>query len=129
MTLPRKYRLTGWKTIETVKASGALFQGRYLGIIIRKTQEANPSRLTVIASSRVARKATTRNKTKRRTRAAVRGLLPRLKEGNDCVVLLKKKAVAVSSGALNQDLMEVLERAGALKAESYAGEDAQTDST
>jgi len=60
--------------------------------------------------------AVVRNRTKRRLRALVRPLLPRLAPGTRVVVRAQPAAALAATPALDRDVTRALERAGALRA-------------
>jgi ribonuclease P protein component len=56
----------------------------------------------------VAAKAVDRNKLKRRARAIVRELLPKIKDNYACLLFFKKEAVALTYQELKKTIQDIL---------------------
>jgi ribonuclease P protein component len=84
--LPPANRLRKEKEIKRVLASKKSYKD---GLLICKTAPNgfNTARFCFVVSKRISNKAVVRNKLKRRLRHAVIGLLPRVKQNVDCVLI------------------------------------------
>lgn len=85
--LPKHNRLTKKKDFERVFQKGRGFQEDSLYLKITKNNLKN-SRFGFIISKKYSKKATMRNKVKRKLRAFVQAKLPQLKKGIDGVVVV-----------------------------------------
>lgn len=108
--LSRTNRLHSSRDIGRLRASGRslsfqLFNIRFGG------NGLDVARATVVVSSKVSKKATVRNLVKRRIRAGLRELLPRLKAGNDVMVYVKSQAVGATYQELLLALVHALKKA------------------
>jgi len=70
------------------------------------------TRVGVVISKKVLKRAVDRNRTKRRIAEQVRLFYPQLKPGYDCVVLVKQDIVKLSPTALHDELITVFSKAG-----------------
>ena len=61
-----------------------------------------------VVSHRVASKAVDRNKLKRRARAIVRELLPKIKDNYACLLFFKKKAISLTYQELKKVIYDLL---------------------
>lgn len=93
--LARQHRLTKEKDFEKIFKQGKAYYTKLLGVKILASQ-FRFNRFGIIISSKVSKKATERNRLKRRIRQAVRELDKKLKSGFDL-------AVIASPGFLKQD--------------------------
>jgi ribonuclease P protein component len=85
--------------------------------VLPATAEKNSSQGAVVVGfvvSKAVGGAVVRNRTKRRLRALVRPLLPRLAPGTRVVVRAQPAAAPATTSALGADLLRALQRAGAL---------------
>lgn len=89
--LPEKNRLPLSSELERVKGQGQVFQGKFFGLIVAPGKET--PRFGFIISTKVAKKASQRNRAKRILREAVRGNLGLLPRAVDGVFLAKKKII------------------------------------
>lgn len=88
--LPKINRLTGKEDFDLVKEKGRKFQERCFGVIACENRK-DVSRFGFIISSRISKKATIRNRTRRVLREAVRSFLPNLKPGYDVIFLGRRE--------------------------------------
>lgn len=84
--LPKENRLKIKKDFEKVFKKGRRFKEDFLVFIVVKNN-LKQSRFGFIVSNKVSKKATVRNKIKRRLRKLVKESLLRVKEGIDCVII------------------------------------------
>jgi ribonuclease P protein component len=84
--LAKKYRLKKRKDFARVYKFGKGIKGNFL-FIKKAENNLNVSRFGIVVSKNLAKKATLRNKIKRRIREIIRANLPQLKEGFDVVII------------------------------------------
>lgn len=114
--LPKKYRLSLPKKPPITKLEKKqLIQGKYFGLLVTQQETDAESRFAIIISSKVAKKATQRNKVKRLLNEAVRKLLKDTKKGYDVVFLIKKNAVAANLNELQNSVRKAFKKAGLLE--------------
>ena len=85
---PTKNRLIKEKEIEHVFKHGRHFFVRDLGIKFLKNEFDYP-RFAIIVSNKISRKATERNRIKRRLREIIRLVIPKLPQDIDLIVLTR----------------------------------------
>ena len=88
--LQRKHRLTKSKDIQNTSARGRSFFSPNF-VVKFKALETGPSRIAVVVSNYVSKKAVERNRIKRLIRESVRINLDKLKTG-DYVIIVRPKA-------------------------------------
>ncbi|MFQ6049451.1 MAG: ribonuclease P protein component [Candidatus Paceibacterales bacterium] len=84
--LPVKNRLNKKKDFENIFRKGKSFRGDFLVLKIAKNN-LNQVRFGFIVSQKVSKKATIRNKVKRRLRELVRSKIKTLKKGIDAILI------------------------------------------
>lgn len=85
-----------------------LFSFRYAQL----SHETEPSRFSIVVSGAVSKKAVERNLIKRRGRASVAEVLPRVKNGFVGAFFAKKAAVSGSYATVKDEIGALLGRAG-----------------
>lgn len=85
--LPRANRLKKKKDFERVFKKGRSFKEDFLYLKIRENN-LKSSRFGFMVSKKFSKKATTRNKIKRRLRELIRIKLPKIKKGIDGVIII-----------------------------------------
>lgn len=110
--LPSANRLTKKRDIERVFQKGRSTYVGGLGLRAAPNDLA-PSRFTVVVSLKVSKKATKRNRLKRRLREIIRReLLPKVKGGHDGLMLTKKELLELSFDELKKLTIELFKKAG-----------------
>ncbi len=112
--LPPVHRL---KKEKEIKRSLSGKQGAKSGMLACRAAANNLAlpRFCFVVSKRVSGKAVVRNKVKRRLRASVAALLPRINPGFDCVVIAFSGLETKSYAKIAEQMEEVLAKAGILK--------------
>lgn len=109
--LPSAFRLKKKGDFGAVKKQGKKFSGETFGLLVLPTGQKF-SRFGFLLSNRLSKKATLRNRTKRRLREAVRKLLFWVKPGFDVVFLGRKRLLEESSAQINPEMEKVFKKAG-----------------
>ncbi len=85
-----------------------------LRIVRNAARKNNASRFSFVVSAKVARKATERNRFKRKGYAVVRTYLKHIKPSHLYAFFFKKGASALSASDMEKEIVSLLVRAGAL---------------
>jgi ribonuclease P protein component len=113
--LQRKNRLSAEKDLSRLFRKGRLFHGTVLSArVLRNSGEA--TRVAFVVSTKVSKRATTRNLVKRRLREAVRASLGELQPGWDIVIIVRPQAADIAGTTVSKVLDEVLRKAKVFKA-------------
>lgn len=107
--LSQKHRLTKQKDFDIVFKHGSSFFVRELGIKCAKNNSGH-SRFGFIVSNKIAKKATERNKIKRRLREVIRLVLPKIKKGIDVVVIARPGIGELEYKEIEKQVMVCLNR-------------------
>src|SRR3989344_5852957 len=107
--LAKKYRLAKEKDFKKIIASGRSFFSpsfrlRYLATNL------DFSRLSVIVSAKISKKATVRNRLKRQMREIIRLNLKQIKPGYDILVYFKNHALGKDYHELEQEFISALKK-------------------
>lgn len=108
--LPKKYRLSR-EEFKDVMKNGRLISGSLAGVLAHHPSSIiyHPSpKAGIIVSKKLSNKAVTRNKLKRRLRAALQIVLPEVEKELHFVILPNRRALTVSVDKLIEDLREIL---------------------
>lgn len=116
MGLPKEHRLKSWREFRLVYQKGSKRYSSHL--ILRalpvsgsELQSLDPSTLVGISiSTKVSKKAVQRNLIKRRIKAAIRELLPRMNHGWLIVVVVKTSAIKCSYGDFLRELEQLFKQ-------------------
>ena len=103
--LPKKNRLKKRKDFERVFKEGKRYNEKFLFLVTAPNHLSFP-RFGFVVNLKVSKKATVRNKIKRRLREIIRGFLPEIKKGIDCVIVARPEI----KEATFQEMKEVLSR-------------------
>jgi len=112
--LPPRNRLRKTREIERVFQEGSSFKE---GSLLLKSVKngLTVSRFTFIVGQKTAKKATQRNKIKRRLRDIVKKNLPHLKKGLDIIVVTLKGAETKTYKELEGSAQKLFKKAGLLQ--------------
>ena len=105
-------RLSRGDEFDSVYREGTVISGPLL-VVRAKRNEVGTTRWGFAVGKRLSKKAVVRNRLRRQLREAIRQLP--LDEGWDIIVQARPKAMAAPFTALQQDLVQRLKRAGALR--------------
>jgi ribonuclease P protein component len=103
--LPKKHRINK-KMFEEIFKKGKFFSSDYLYIKTLPIPEKH-SIFAFVVSSKVAKKATERNKLKRRARHIVKKILPKIKKGLGVIIFFKKGTEKMTSLELEKEINDI----------------------
>jgi len=112
MALSAKNRLSKKRDFDTVFKEGKAVKGVFLFIKIAKNSK-QISRFGFVISSKVAKKAVTRNKIRRDLSDFIRVNMSKIRDGYDIIVLIKNGAI--SSDKLKEDMENILIKANTIQ--------------
>ncbi|HOG79944.1 MAG TPA: ribonuclease P protein component [Anaerolineaceae bacterium] len=118
--MKRSFRLTRFTDFQRVRRSGKTY-AHPLVVLIVAPGESSAVQVGV-AAGRVTGNAVERNRAKRRIRACMDGLLPRLTPGWDLILLARKPIHGATFDQLQTALQTLLGRAGLLLQDPPPGE-------
>lgn len=113
--LTKQHRLKKNKDFELVFKRGKTFDGKFLFLKIIKRNNLKVSRFGLVVGTKISKKATIRNKIKRRLRDVIRKRLEDIKSGFDVIIGAKTLVVDKSYQEIKEELEGLLEKAGVLK--------------
>lgn len=112
--LKKKNRLRKKKEIERVFKEGKSFREDFL--ILKKIEnELEESRFCFVVPQNVSKKATIRNKIKRRMREVIRQMLSKIKSGFDIVLIALPEILAENFNSIKKKTEKILKKANLLK--------------
>ncbi|MFH0854495.1 MAG: ribonuclease P protein component [bacterium] len=111
--LNKKNRLTKDKEFENVFNNGESFFTKILGIKYIKN-DLSITRFGILVSAKISKKATVRNKIKRRFREILRLHLDKIKFGYDIVVLTRNSITECDYEEMGKNMEYALRKAGLL---------------
>ncbi|MEW6407418.1 MAG: ribonuclease P protein component [Patescibacteria group bacterium] len=112
--LPKKFRLSKKKDFERIHKFGKFFGQDFLAIkLIKNNQKI--LRFGFLVSLKISKKATVRNKIKRRLRESVRQKLDKIKTGFDIIVFVRPEIAEKNYWEIDAAIEKVLVKAGLFK--------------
>lgn len=119
--LPRANRLKHRRDFIAVYQKGIRRQTSHLALRAlrfsekaQQSQPQTPTRIGIVVSQKVSKRATVRNRIKRQIRAALRQLLPRIARGWQLVIVVRPTAQECDSSKFLQELKQLLANAEVL---------------
>lgn len=109
--LPRRFRLSKSKDIKQVFRLGRTFRFGDVRIKILPRHEKGFSRFAVVVSTAISKKATDRNKIKRRIRHALVEFLPSIQPGYDVIISPYPTIIKKEYGEIQESVKILLYRA------------------
>ncbi|HEY9888992.1 MAG TPA: ribonuclease P protein component [Candidatus Obscuribacterales bacterium] len=110
MALPKQYRLRRTKEFAQVYQAGRQSSTRHLVVKVLTLPEQfsqSCSRFGITISQKVSKQAVVRNRIKRRVRAALQVLIPRLRSGLWLVIVVRSPAVECDYGQFLRELEQL----------------------
>lgn len=109
--LKKELRIKKERDFNKIYRKGAFLGGDFFNINYIDTR-GSETRLAVVISKKIAKKAVERNQVKRKVREALRILYPSLVQGYDIVVGVKKEALDKEQDFIKNELKKQLGRKG-----------------
>lgn len=109
--LAKKYRITQEKDFKQIFSKGQIYFSPFFNIKVLKNNLVC-SRFAIIISNKISKKATVRNKFKRRLRSVIYQNLANIKKEYDILVLTKPAVTTADQAKLAQTLIFLLTKAG-----------------
>lgn len=106
--LASKFRLKGKTNFARVELGGKLVQSKSFGLGIYDRGDNQATKFGFIISTKVSKKAISRNRIKRITADTVRRLLSNFRNGLDVVFLFKSNATKTSKKELEDEITKLL---------------------
>ena len=103
--LPKKHRLSKSAEVKKTTAKGRSFFNPYF--VLKSLKGEGRPKVTVIVSTKVSKKAVTRNSLKRITRSVVKDHIEKLSPGSYAFII-KPSAAAVSTAEFRKQLLSAL---------------------
>lgn len=108
--LPKKHRLTKDKDFQKVFKRGKYYSRAWLGIKINKNN-LKINRFGFLIGLKISKKATVRNKIRRRLSEVIRLKLEQIKPGFDVIVLVQPEIVDKTYQEIDKNLTNLLKKA------------------
>ena len=109
MVLPKRNKISDNSEFEKIYRKGRKMQGEFLTLIFLKNRNGI-SRFGVVVSGKVSKKATERNRIKRKITEIIRKDFADFKGGFDFLILAKPESLSKKSDNLKKDLMSILRK-------------------
>lgn len=108
--LPTDNRLQGERTFARIARKGRGIQGIFFNIKIL-TNSTEHTRLGIVISKKISKKAVVRNKIRRRVREVVRPLTGSLKLGFDVMIVTKPQSTEATFHDIQTDMVSLFRKA------------------
>jgi len=109
--LAYKNRLVKDRDFGRVKREGVIVQSDSFGLAILDRKDEEPSRFGVVVSTNISPLANKRNYIKRALTESLRQNMSRIKDGYDCVLLVKQSANKKYMSELMPEVIEAVKKA------------------
>lgn len=111
--LPRQYKLKKTTDFKSVFEKGHKVRDRDFLLVYKENGE-NKTRIGLVISSKVSKKATLRNQLRRKITESLRGRINDIKTGLDIIIVLQEGVVRKKHEDINKNLTEFLKKEGLL---------------
>ncbi len=110
--LPKENRLKKETDFDKVHRKGLFFPGKHL-VIKTLSNSLENSRLGIVISKKISKKATDRNKIKRQIREILRLALKedRIKPGFDVIIIVKASIISENYDSIEKNMVDIFFRA------------------
>jgi len=112
--LPREKKVNR-KEFPTQKKKGVVYHSPYFLLVVVKNNKETPTKFSFVVSVKISKKATERNKLKRRGYNIIKKIYNDIQSGFVCVFFLKKNIATLSYPQFEEHLRALLEKARILK--------------
>ena len=112
--LPRQNRIKKEKDFEIIFKKGKVFKNNFL-VLRFVNNNLKTNRLAIVISQKVSKKATERNKIRRRISVIVENIINGLKDGLDLVFLVLPQANNKSYLEIKSAVEDIIKKSGLLK--------------
>lgn len=110
--IAKKFRFHGYGSLKFVYSKGDSVRSRFIAMKFIKNTRRQDSRLAIVVSKKVTKKAPVRNRIRRRLYEAVRQRWPMILPGYDIVITVFDERVAtIDTNQLQQYVDELLDQA------------------
>lgn len=110
--IAKKFRFHGYGSLKFVYSKGRTARARYLSLKTVENTRRRESRLAIVVSKKISKRAPERNRIRRRLYEAVRLRWADIKPGQDMVITVFDDRVGtISSQELNKSVEELLTNA------------------
>lgn len=116
--LPKKNRLTKGEDFDLVKREGETIKGKNLLLKYLNLKSKNKkltqrdSKIGIVVSTRVSKKATDRNRVKRQVRNSLFNILDKMQSGYKIVLLTRRSLLELSSSEIEKEVKNLFKKAG-----------------
>ena|SRR3989344_571069 len=107
--LAKNYRLTKKSDFQQVFQAGKKDFNRLFNIRYKANKLAG-SRVAVVVSTKVSKKATARNKLKRQTRSIIKLFLPKFRQNFDLIINILSPALNQEYEVIQENLLKILKK-------------------
>lgn len=110
--IARKFRFHGYGSLKFVYSKGTTVRTRFLALKFTQNTRRQESRLAVVVSKKITKKAPLRNRMRRRLYEVVRGEWEHLKPGYDLVItVFDERITTIPPDELTQLVKDLLTQA------------------
>jgi ribonuclease P protein component len=113
--LPRNYRFPLRKELKRIKKSGKRTISPNFSLLTENRKDQEKPLVAIIVSSKVSKKAVSRNKIKRQMNACLRELIKDIDQNTNLVFFVKKKALLLNYIDLKKSIIELFKKSGVFK--------------
>lgn len=107
--LKKQFRVTSDRDIKKVYKKGLFKSGKLLKVNVLSNRR-DFSRVAVVTSKKIEKRATRRNKVKRVTREAVKEIYSKIGKGYDIIINVKGEALGAKLVDIKSDLTSILKK-------------------
>ncbi len=112
--LPPPHRLRDRRDFERIYQLKQAHHGKLLVLWLAPQETPQPSRIGIVVSKRLSKRAVDRNRLKRQWRRVCRMLLPQVAVGWDMIVVVRQAALNVSDSECRTELTQLMATAGVI---------------
>ena len=107
--IAKKFRFHGYGSLKFVYSKGRTARAKFLSLKTVENTRRQESRLAIVVSKKITKKAPQRNRIRRRLYETVRHEWPNVKPGHDMVItVFDERTATISSEELKRSVKELL---------------------